>query len=118
MVSSVVPMATRVKPSTEKSRTAMRVRGRTDPRWFRQTRRVTAPMETPAGSEISRADGGREREGARIHGAARRLRSERHHDAADAAEVGREVPGGDDHVVRIEVGQAEPRHAVGEWLQP
>src|SRR5215472_5699320 len=118
MVSSVVPMATRVKPSTEKSRTAMRVRGRTDPRWFRQTRRVTTPMETPPGSEISRADGGREREGARIDGAVRRLRGQRHHDAADAAEVGQEVPGGDDHVVRVEIGQAEPRHAVGERLEP
>src|SRR5215470_3800267 len=116
MVSSVVPMATRVKPSTEKSRTAMRVRGRTDPRWFRQTRRVTTPMETPPGSEISRADGGREREGARVDGAARRLRGERDHDAPDTAEVGREVRGRDNHVVRVKVGQAEPRHPVGERL--
>src|SRR5262249_58068472 len=89
-------MATRVKPSTAKSRTAIRVRGRTDPRWFRQTRRVTVPMETPPASEISRADGGREREGARVDGAARRLRGERHHDAADAAEGGREAAGGGD----------------------
>src|SRR5215831_8224686 len=111
-------MATRVKPSTEKSRTAMRVRGRTDPRWLRQTRRVTAPMETPPGSEISRTDGGREREGARVDGPARRLCGESDHDAADAAEVGREVRGGNNYVARVEVSQGEPRHAVGERLEP